>query len=251
MDSISEDSLLLARAEDAVRLCDKHGYPHFVGFLDERQQSLLRSHLKRQQGISVCFWGGHEQAERTLLGVFPDFLPIDNEMFPLVALTCRYRDQAVLSHRDFLGTLMAHGIRRDKVGDILCFTGKTVVFVSEDIASYLCEQITKVGGEGVAITCGLDEPLHFARTYREVHMTIASLRLDNVVKALTGLSREKAASLITSGLVAHNHLPCQNVSKAVAEGDVLSVRGYGRFRVISAATRTKKDRIVLIAHQYQ
>lgn len=250
MDSTSEDRLLFARAEDAVTLCEKHSYPHFIGFLDERQQAVLAPHLKRFAGVMLCFWGGHEQAERTLLGVFPDFLEPDMTLFPLTALTFRYREAAALSHRDFLGTLLSLGIRREKVGDILCFSGKTVAFVSEDVAAFLCEQITKVGGEGVTVTVGLDEALHFSKAYKELQMTVASPRLDNAVKAVTGLSREKAAAAITGGLVSCNHQPCENVSKAVCEGDILSIRGYGRFRVVSLSARTKKDRIVFVAHKY-
>lgn len=250
MDSTSEDRVLLARVEDAVELCEKYGYPHFVGFLDERQQAMIPPHLKRSAGISWLFFGGHEQAERAYLGVFPDFMETDTELFPLLAVTVRYRDTARLTHRDFLGTLLATGVRRDKIGDILCFTGKTVVFVCEDIARFICDQVSKVGGEGVSLTVGLDEPLVFTRSYKELTTTIASARLDNVVKALCGLSREKAAALVTSGFVSCNHQPYETVSKAVAEQDIISIRGYGRFRVVSLSERTKKDRLVLVAHQY-
>ncbi len=250
MDSTSEDKLLLARVDDAVDLCQKYSYPHFIGFLDERQQAVLTPHLKHCAGVVPLFWGGHEQAERALLGVFPDFFEPETSLFPLTPLTFRYRDAASLSHRDFLGTMLSLGIRREKIGDILCFSGKTVAFVCEDIAAFLCDQITKVGGEGVIIAVGLDEPLQFSRTYKEIQMTVASPRLDNAVKALTGLSREKAAAAIVSGLVSCNHQLSQNVSKTVCEGDILSIRGYGRFRLISLSVRTKKDRIVLIAHKY-
>lgn len=251
MDSTSEDRLLIARAEDAVMLCQKHSYPHFIGFLDERQRALLTSQFKHFADVQLLFWGGHEQAERTLLGAFPDFMQPDVSLFPMAPLTFRYRTSTALSHRDFLGTLLGHGIRREKVGDILCFPGKTVAFVSEDVAGFLSDQITKVGGEGVTLIQGLDEPLHFSRTYKELQMTVASPRLDNVVKALIGCSREKAATAIVSGLVSCNHQSCENVSKTVCEGDILSIRGYGRFRVVALSERTKKDRLVLIAHKYQ
>lgn len=250
MDSTSEDRLLFARAADAVALCEKYSYPHFIGFLDERQRALLTPYFKQYTGVIPLFWGGHEQAERTLLGAFPHFIEQDTALFPLTALTFRYRETAALSHRDFLGTLLSTGIRREKVGDILCFSGKTVAFVSEDVAAFLCEQITKVGGEGVTLTMGLDEELQFSRAYKELQMTVASPRLDNVVKALTGLSREKAAAAITSALVSCDHQLCQNVSKTVCEGNILSIRGYGRFRIVSLSDRTKKDRIVLVAHKY-
>jgi len=250
MASTSEDSLLLARVDDAVRLCDKHSYPHFVGFVDERERALISAAFGRLQGVVSLFWGGYEEAERTFFGAFPDYLETDTALFPLVAIECTYRDTAALSHRDFLGTFLAAGVKREKIGDILCSSGKTVVFVGEDVAPFLCEQITKVGGEGVTLSVGLSAPLDFTRTYKEIKMTVASPRLDNVVKALTGLSREKAAALITGGMVALCHKPCESVSKTVEETDIVSIRGYGRFRVESLSALTKKERIILVAHKY-
>lgn len=250
MVSTSEDSLLLARVEDAVRLCDKHSYPHFVGFVDERQRAVIAAAFRRVSDAVCLFWGGYEQAERTVFGVFPSFMEPDTALFPLVALECTYRETATLSHRDFLGTILAHGIKREKIGDIVCQTGKTVLFADEDIAPFLCEQITKVGGEGVTFTVGLSTPLDVTRTYKEIRMTVASKRLDNVVKALTGLAREKAAGLITGGMVSLCHQPCETVSKPVTEGDIVSVRGYGRFRITSLSDVTKKERIVMVAHKY-
>ena len=185
-----------------------------------------------------------------MLGVFPDFMQPDETLFPLEPLTFRYRENTSLSHRDFLGAMLGSGIRREKIGDILCFPDKTVVFVDADIASFIVEQITKVGSQGVQVSRGLDEPLVFERRFKELQTTVASARLDNVVKALTGLSREKAASAVVAGLVSCNHQVCVNVSKGIAEGDVLSIRGYGRFRVVSLSARTKKDRLVLFAQKY-
>ena len=250
MASSIEDSLLLARAEDAIQLCDKHSYPHFVGFLDERQRALIAAAFRRIPNAVSVFWGGYEQAERTVFGVFPSFMEPDTALFPFVALECTYRETASLSHRDFLGTVLSVGIKREKIGDIICQTGKTVMFVGEDIAPYICEQVTKVGGEGVTFTVGLSTPLDVTRTYKEIRMTVASPRLDNVVKALTGLAREKAATLITSGLVSLCHQPCESVSKTVAESDIVSIRGYGRYRITSLSAVTKKDRIVMVAHKY-
>ncbi len=250
MASTSEDTLLLARAEDAVQLCDKHSYPHFVGFVDERQRALIAAAFRHTPHAVCLFFGGYEGAERTLFGAFPSFMQPETALFPLVALECTYRETATLTHRDFLGTILSLGVKREKVGDILCGNGRTVVFVGEDIAPFLCDQITKVGGEGVTVTAGLSAPLDITRAYKEINMTVASPRLDNVVKALTGLAREKAAVLITSGLVSLCHQPCESVSKTVLEGDIVSVRGYGRFRIVSLSNLTKKERIVLVAHKY-
>lgn len=250
MDSTSDARLLLARTEDAVTLCEKYSYPHFVGFLDERQRVEAERFLKRFTGVTPLFFGGYPLAERTFLGVFPEYMEPDTALFPLTPLTFSYREVAALTHRDFLGTLLAAGVRRDKIGDIVCGVGKTVAFVSEDVAPFLQEQIVKVGGEGVTVSQEIGMDLPTEKPYREISAIVASPRLDNVVKALTGLSREKAAALIVAGMVSVNHIPCETVTKAVGEGDILSIRGHGRFLMVSLSGRTKKDRWILVAHKY-
>ena len=56
--------------------------------------------------------------------------------------------------------------------------------------------------------------------------------------------------MIRSGLVSKNAQPMDSISKEVAEGDKLSIRGYGKFLVGSAGTVTKKGRIHLECKKY-
>lgn len=249
MASTSEDQLLLARIEDAAALCDKHQYPHFIGFLDERQRAITEPFLRRFH-VTSFFWGGYAEAERTMLGVFPEGFPTDDTLFPMEALSFVYRDTIVLNHRDFLGTMLAEGIRREKIGDILCSPGYTVAFVSEEVAPFLIRQLEQVGREGVTVTEGIRRELPIERQFQTIQATVASPRLDNVVRALTGISREKAADAVLGDRVALNHLSCTSVAKTVCEGDILSIRGSGRFRVKNLSEHTKKGRLLLIAEKY-
>ena len=115
-----EDSLLQARIEDAIRLSEDHSCPRFVGFLDERQQGVVRIILRKCGCDRFLFWGGYDGAERVLAGIFPSFMQPEPAAFPLDALAFSFRSGISLSHRDFLGTMLSCGIKREKVGDILC-----------------------------------------------------------------------------------------------------------------------------------
>ena len=142
------DVWLRARLDDAVQLSEAHSRPRFVGFLDERQRAMAQAQLKAARGVNVSFYGGHDEAERTLCGIFPDFMEPEPALFPLTALAFRFRAEAGLTHRDFLGSLLSCGVKRETVGDILCGDGLAVSFVDEDVAPFLCGQLTKVGGKG-------------------------------------------------------------------------------------------------------
>lgn len=252
MGCISEGfgNALRSRIEDTVRLCDKRGAPCFLGFLDLREQAeaqgILRSLVTDEQ---IVFFGGYPDAERTVLSVSPPYYRAEESDFPLRTVAFRYRTQKKLTHRDVLGTLMSLGIRRDAVGDILCGDGISVTFLREEIAAYACEQVDRIGGEGVTIIADYDGELPISIEYESRHETIASARLDSVIKALIRVSREQAAELIRIGAVSLNHQCVDSVPKSISGGDVLSVRGYGRYYIDQIGPVTKKGRLALYARR--
>lgn len=252
MDSISEGSvdILRSRIEDTVHLCAKRGAPCFLGFLDQREQmeaqSILCALVADEQ---ISFFGGYPDAERTVLCVSPSYYCVEETEYPLHIVAFLYRKQKKLTHRDVLGTLMSLGIRRDAVGDILCGDGVSVVFLRGEIAAYVCEQIDRIGGEGVAVVADYDGELPITVEYESIRETVASPRLDSVVKALIRTSREQAAEWIRIGAVSVNHQPTESVSKSVSEGDVLSVRGHGRYLIDQIGPVTKKGRLALYARR--
>lgn len=245
----NSEALLRSRVEDALRLSERRCIPSFYGFLDETEQQIARQVLAHTDAERFAFWGGYDGAERCILGCFPEYMTADNDAFPLQRITFRYRAERTLSHRDVLGTLMSQGIKRESVGDILCDDGLVVVFLRDEIASYIREQITKIGGVGVKVTEHSDEPLPQAHRYVAMQDTIASPRLDAVLKALLRTSREKAAQMIVSGNVSVNHLVCTEVSATILTDTVISVRGHGRFVVDRIGPPTKKGRLHLEARQ--
>ena len=65
----SEQQLLTARLEDHLRLARKR--PCFLGFLDEAQAAFCQDYLAHRREAAILYWGGHENAERVMLGFFP------------------------------------------------------------------------------------------------------------------------------------------------------------------------------------
>ena len=249
-DASEEDALLRARIEDACHLCDVRSCPRFVGFLDEHRQAVARAVLREKGVRDFLFFGGYPDAERTVLGVFPSFLPPEEALFPVRAVAFRYRTSAEITHRDVLGSLLGVGIRRDKVGDIICRAGEAVVLVDEELAPFLAESVTKIGREGVKSVYPYTEPITVVREFKEWQDTVPSPRLDAVLHVALRTSREEAARRIAAGAVLVDHLPTTSPSLTVAEGAILSVRGVGRFRVAQIGPPTKKGRLFVRLQQY-
>ena len=243
------DELLRSRIKDTVNLCDKRYAPCFLGFLDLREQAVAREVLSALRCTDWCFSGGYPDAERAVLCVYPDYASPDDLEYPFTAVGFRYRPLSHLTHRDFLGTLLAAGIRRETIGDILCGEGFSVVFLREEMVDYVCEQIQRVGGEGVTIVPDYDGELPLSRAYEEHRETVASPRLDAIVKALTRCSREKAAEAIRLGQVSVDHRPTESVSAVLTAPCTVSIRGQGRFLIDEIGPETKKGRLLLLARK--
>ncbi len=242
------DAWLRSRIEDTLFLCERRSTPSFLGFLDEAEQQTARRLLSHVDGDRFVFWGGYDEAERCMLGCFPEYMTAETDEFPLVRLTFSYRADRPLTHRDVLGTILAQGVKRETIGDILCSDSVVVVFLRDEIASYVREQITKIGGVGVKVVEN-DAPLPALRHYMPIQDTIASARLDAVVKSLVRCSREKAAQMISLGVVSLDHRVCTDVSAGVCADTVISVRGYGRFIIDQIGPPTKKGRLHLDARK--
>ena len=146
-----------------------------------------------------------------------------------------------LRHRDFLGALMALGIKRETVGDISNRRGQSrYICYKRNKKAFVLSQVEKIGSagvkgkRGVCASLPLSDRLEEAFRYRRVRTA------DCVIWAICGISRAKSEELIGAGLVTLNSDASLKQPRAVTAGDVISVRTKGRFTVVSLDGRTKR-----------
>ena len=251
-----DERYLSAHISDLAEQSSKSGVPRFSRFLNEREK-VVAMDVARTKGANPIFYGGYDGAARTMCGFFggtyaEDYPEIKDkstewqemskrDLFPLCTVTFSFRKADTLTHRDFLGSVLGAGLERSMIGDILVSEDYAVLFCTE-AAFEIAVGITRIGRYGVKTERGITRGLPEGKT-ELLDKTLSSLRLDCVVGACTNLSRDKSASLIKSGLVSADFLVCQNVSFTVKEGTVLSIRGYGRFRLKQVIGETKKGRL--------
>lgn len=246
-----EDRLILSRAEDAVMLCERKYQIKTIGFLNPHQRVMIKKNIYPSADIRVTFEGGWEDAERTLMVCVPEFLDIDiDEILKVIKVTGR--DVAVLSHRDYLGSLMGLGITRENIGDIIVSDSGAYIFVKADIADYILNNIDKIGRYGVkTAVCKCAEAEIPKPKTKEIGGTVSSLRLDSVLSVAAGISRSRAVELINSGAVSINFEVCESVSEKIAEGDLISVRGIGRMRLERIGNLTRKGRTGITVARFE
>lgn len=243
-----EEKLLTDRIFDLQKRCSRDFSAQFSHFLDGGEQATVQENCFSPE-FNVRFFGGFDDAERKIYGVFPEWE--DPSGFPISVLEITHTFGGELSHRDYLGSILGLGIERNKTGDILIDKNTAFVFVEEKIAPFIKDNLKKIGSRGVRVRIAdVEDMVLPEKKFLEINTVCASLRLDAVVGAATSLARAKSVNLIEAGLVKVNHKEWVQASKQVSEGDLISIRGYGRFILHSVGNETRKGRIHIVLKKY-
>lgn len=243
MDKSTDEKILTARAEDAVRLCERQYAVKVVGFLTPAEAAVIKKNIHSSDAV-LSFYGGYPDAERRLFVAMPEYAEEKerDELISVIEITGR--NIGGLTHRDYLGSLLGLGIKREKLGDIIVTEERCLIFVLSDIADYIIGNLEKIGRCGVRVRLAdRSEIVLPERRVERIETTVAALRLDCVTAAALKTSRSKALPYITAKKVSVNWEEKENPAAPVKAGDVLSIRGEGRFRLCEEMNETKKGRL--------
>jgi RNA-binding protein YlmH len=246
---MSEQQYFTAKIEDLIRRVANGEQTVFSGFLTGEEAGEAAAVCKRNHA-PYFLYGGYEESERKILAVSEYDADLLKQCFPITLLQLVGGDLSQLTNRDVLGALMATGIRRDVLGDIVVRDGQALVFVAEHIKEFLMQNITSVGRQTVKLA---EAPAVYtipAPHFEHIRTTVASLRVDAVVGGLGRVSREQANRLIEGKLVSINHSIIEKRTKDVCAGDCIVIRGMGKWIVDECDALTKKGRAVLVCRKY-
>lgn len=213
-----------------------------LGFMEQTIFGRLEPEL---QYAGYTIFGGHDNAERVMIRFGnPEELGYE-EPFPITLihmkpLLQKFSDD--FSHRDFLGALMNLGINRDLLGDILVGDRQGYLFCQTSIADFICEELTKV--KHTHIVCSIAEALSEYQEKppaAEEHLT-SSERLDGLIAQIYKLSRSQSLTLFRDKKVFVNGRLTENNSRSCKVGEVINVRGFGKFIYDGIGYTTKKGR---------
>lgn len=250
-----DDRVPLAQVLDKLGAMERADNVTATVFLSERQQVLTEQMLAEVHCTAYTFFGGYEGAERRAAIFLPSWAsasdPAALAPFSYIRAVWSEKTAARIGHRDFLGALMGAGIRRETVGDILTGENSCDLIVLQSVAPYLLQNLTSAGRAVLCLTEIEAGDLRVPeREIRLIRDTVASLRLDSVVGAGFGLSRDKAAALIRSGRVILSGLACEKPDRILSGGETVSARGFGKFRLSEDSHVTKKGRIGITIEKY-
>ena len=242
-----EERLLLSRVWDKCEQCRTRSIPTATGFLSPQEQTAAQ-HLLNALGCreGYVLWGGYDGAERVVLQFLPDWMA-EPDGTEVAAVRAACRSGGDLTHRDFLGSLMALGLTREKIGDILVEKGGCQVLLDPSMTDFLLQNWDSAGREKLTVT---PLPLSALAAVKELRDTVSSLRLDNVLAAGFSLSRGRAAEAVEKGSVQVNYVTCVKPDKPVSAGDTITCRGLGKCVLDSVGVPTKKGRLPVDIRRY-
>lgn len=156
-----------------------------------------------------------------------------------------------LKHKDYLGSIMALGVKRSLFGDLVVKGDACFVPMTRSVSQYVQDNLTTIGN----CPCTIDridinsEDIPKIE-FEEKIIMVTSLRLDNVVPSICNMSRAKGTDLISNGSVLLNYLKCNRKDKLIEMKDTITIRGFGKYKINSIEGETSKGRIKLLIGKY-
>ena len=237
--------------QDLYERAERTGTYQYSGFLSPAEQESFRRLIPFG---AYSFDGGTEAAERRILicGREEDFGYAPEPPISVLEIRCaseKFGEE--LTHRDYLGAILNLGIDRSLTGDIL-IRGKTAWLIClQSIADFLTDSLTRVRHTPVRVTVPEGPVEALEPVLEPVSLNVSSERLDALLAAFCGLSRTKAAELISAERVRIDGILITSPDRRLKEGETLSVRGFGKAIYDGIRHETKKGRYFVEMRRYK
>ncbi|ASR46771.1 RNA-binding protein [Paenibacillus kribbensis] len=233
------------RASEWISYAGAYHEQKLTDFLDPRQLYILETLSSKEDKVTIRLDGGYEASERKRALIAPDYSYLDDEDMGIRVLSISSDDHKIstLEHGDYLGAILGLGIKRGKIGDIQVLDDGCHVLVASEISDFIMLHLQQVHRVHVWTELLPSESLRTKEAELEpLDLTVASLRLDGIASDVYKLSRSKILTPIRAGRCRVNWKVEENPSTSLKAGDVISMQGFGRFKVLETDGMTKKGR---------
>lgn len=264
-----DEKLMIAKLTDKIKICKTNNKIVNTEFLNIYKRELLQKELNKLKEKNYLFFGGFEDSEYKILIIYPEKF---KEEFNLYTNNCNSQiaENAInniikairiklpkeligkYEHRDYLSAVMKFGLIRERMGDIIVHEDGAYIIVLKENAEYLKNSLKelirfrKAAIEIIDINKIELKPIEF----KEIKISISSNRLDNFVSEICKISRNQTDELLKNERVYINSKVETKSSKEVKLGDILVIRGRGKFKVGENLGTNKRGKIVVSILKY-
>ena len=247
---MAKESELIRRIRDLSERSEKTFSITHSSFLTPAEQYEVGLWLKNKS-IRYTWNGGYADAERKIVFFHSEWNEEDIQPEQYVSCIKITAGFGTPTHRDYLGSILGLGIRREWIGDIIVSGNTAYIMCLNPADATVANELTHVSRYGVKcekiplvsvpVPKKLVKPLSF---------TVQSRRFDAIVGCIFGISRSRAVKLIAGGQATLNYKECDKNDAYVEDGDVISVRGFGKAVLIGQSGQSRKGRLFLSAERY-
>lgn len=204
--------------------------------------------LSEELGINIYSYGIFEDAERKVIAFSNDHV----YCYPVTLIRVNGKSKFNnLRHKDYLGSLMALGIKREKFGDLILSNDGCYVSVQEEIVDYIKMNLVSIG----KTHCTIDVLDIYSSEipkydFQKIIVNVSSLRIDCVVSTLCNISRSKAEELVKQGKVLVDYSEDFRKNKILNSDTIITVRGYGKFKIVEEVGWTNSGKIKILVKKF-
>lgn len=264
---MEKEILFKHRIQELSRTAYDRNIITFTDFLDLNELHIINNLNFKHTGVSCRLFGGYQMSERQIAAFIPDALsydmketsgpdlktPCSNWHYPVSCLKIcpvSRKFSEKLNHRDYLGALLNLGIERSVIGDIILDDQAAYVFCVARMSEFIIEQLIKIRHTQVSAAAIDFSDREITPEFEEISGTVASVRLDAVIGVAFAASRSSMIGLIEGGKVFVNGKMIVSNGYTLKDGDIVSVRGHGKFQFTGSGTKTQKGRCRIQINRY-
>lgn len=214
----------------------KNGFP--TKFLDNKMQIELKKKLKK--------------SEYNIFYPYPDSEKVIfyNKIKPNITLL-EIITKDILKHTEILGTVFSLGLASSMFGDIVITNNHYYVYVLDEIKDYFINNLVLINKNKVILEeRKIDILENYKREYEILEIIASSERIDTVISHLIGINRNKIKDLVKDKDILLNYEVVTNISKRINNGDIFSIRKYGKYKYIGVIKNTKSGNLVIRINKY-
>ena len=252
---IDENDLLIAKVLDKKKICNSKNKITYTDFLNEKEQRVIEKNVKLENAF---FYGVNENADRKILVFYPEKLTEElvrkslKNVLSGIRIILKNDQIGDYEHKNYLSALIKIGIDRGKIGDILVddYGADIIAFdMNKEFIIQSLSELTRFRKANIDII-PIDDIKQKIDRFEESTIIVSSMRIDNIVAELAGCSRANADEYINSEKVFVNYETALKVSKTIFEGDIVTIRGKGKFRIDGLVRNTRNNRFVIKVNKY-
>lgn len=251
-----EDKIFASVIIDKINKFQTSNYLIYTSFLNLFEKEIAISILNKLK-INYYIFSLLEDTSKFVIFLLPEYIFEENieeivkQYISVIKIIPKTKGR--LTHREYMGAIYSLGLKEDMIGDIFVYNDNCYFFCFKQNEQFIFNNLNKVARSYVELKLldiYSDEVKEIKVNFKNIEVTIPSLRVDVILAEVFFLSRNEIKQKIQKGDLFINSHSMFFVAYMVKEGDIISLKGCGKIKIGKILRYTKSAKIVLNIKKY-